>query len=64
MKKNKLTNEEINMIIKHVDGTMAIEGVSLTDENKQIAYNCLNGKSTFEEERKKILDRYKEIYGK
>ncbi len=62
-KKQKLTEIEVNERIKKVNGAMVQEGMPLTKEEKQVLRNCINGKSTHEKERQKILDYCKEIYG-
>lgn len=61
--KTKLTEEEIASRIREVNGTMAQEGMPLTKELKQKLYNCLSGKTTYEDERKKIIEKYRKIYG-
>jgi hypothetical protein len=59
----KRTEKEIQEKIKKVDGAMAQEGMPLTEEIKRKLYNCIIGKSTTEIERKKILEKYRKIYG-
>ncbi len=59
----KQTEKEIQEKIKKVNGAMAQEGMPLTDELKQKLYNCIIGKSSTEIERKKILEKYRGIYG-
>ena len=63
MKNNNLTENEINEKIRKVDGAMAQEGMPLTEEIKKKLYNCLTGKTTTDIERRKVLERYKKIYG-
>jgi len=63
MKKNVKVEEEIMEKIKKVDGAMAQEGMPLTKEIKQKLYNCITGKSTTDIERKKIIEKYRGIYG-
>lgn len=63
MKNNNLTEKEINEKIRKVNGAMAQEGMPLTEEIKKKLYNCLTGKTTTDIERKKVLERYKKIYG-
>ena len=63
MKNNNLTEKEINEKIRKVDGAMAQEGMPLTEDIKKKLYNCLKGKTTTDIERKKVLERYKKIYG-
>ena len=57
------TEKEIQDKIKKVDGAMAQEGMPLTKEIKQKLYSCITGKSTTEIERKKIIEKYRGIYG-
>ncbi len=57
------TEKEIQEKIKKIDGAMAQEGMPLTKEIKQKLYNCIIGKSTTEIERKKVLEKYRRIYG-
>ena len=42
---------------------MAQEGMPLTEEIKKKLYNCITGKSTYEQERKKVIEKYRRIYG-
>ena len=63
MKNKYLTEKEINEKIRKVDGAMAQEGMPLTEKIKKKLYNCLTGKTTTDIERKKVLERYKKIYG-
>ena len=57
------TEQEIQEKIKKVDGAMAQEGMPLTKEIKQKLYNCIIGKSTTEVERRKVIEKYRGIYG-
>ena len=63
MNNKVLTEKEIQEKIKKVDGAMAQEGMPLTKELKQKIYNCIIGKSTKEIERRKIIEKYRGIYG-
>ena len=63
MNNKKLTEKEIQEKKKKVDGAMAQEGMPLTKEIKQKLYNCITGKSTYDKEREKILEKYRRIYG-
>ena len=63
MKNNNLTEKEINEKIRKVNGAMAQEGMPLTEKKKKKLYNCLTGKTTTDIERRKVLERYKKIYG-
>lgn len=58
----KQTEKEIQEKIRKVDGAMAQEGMPLTKEIKQKLYNCITGKSTYDKEREKILEKYRRIY--
>lgn len=58
-----LSKKEIEEKINKVDGAMAQEGMPLTKELKQKLYNCIVGKSTTEIERKKVIEKYRGIYG-
>lgn len=63
MNNKKQTEQEIQEKIKKVDGAMAQEGMSLTKEIKQKLYNCIIGNSTTEIERRKVIEKYRGIYG-
>lgn len=63
MNNKKQTEQEIQEKIKKVDGAMAQEGMSLTKEIKQKLYNCIIGKSTTKVELRKIIEKYRGIYG-
>lgn len=58
-----LKHEQILKKIEKVNGAMSQEGMPLTDELKQKLYNCLIGKSSYDKERSKVLDKYRRIYG-
>ena len=59
----KLSEKEIQEKIRKVDGAMAQEGMPLTKEIKEKLYNCFTGKSTYDIEREKVLEKYRRIYG-
>lgn len=59
----KQTDKQIDEKIRKVNGAMAQEGMPLTNELKKKLYNCIIGKSTTEIERKKIVKKYRGIYG-
>lgn len=61
--KKQLTDKEIKSRIREINGTMTQEGMPLTKELKQKLYNCLSGKTTYEVERKKVIEKYRKIYG-
>ena len=50
--------KDIDTIIREVNGTMAIEGMPLTDEEKQMLRDCLTN-NTFEETIAAIVAKYK-----
>lgn len=54
---------EIEEKIRRVDGAMAQEGMPLTKEIKKKLYNCIIGKTTTAKERKKVIEKYRGIYG-
>ncbi len=49
---------ELECILANVDATMSMEGMPLTDEDRIRILNCLTGKSTFDNEIKKIIEKY------
>lgn len=49
---------ELECILANVCATMKMEGMPLTDEDKNRILNCLSGKSTFDIEIKKIVEKY------
>ena len=59
----KQTEKEIQEKIRKVDGAMSQEGMPLTKELKQKLYNCIIGESQAEIERKKVIEKYRGIYG-
>lgn len=58
-----MSNKEINVRIKKLNGAMAQEGMPLTKQLKNTIKNCLTGKTTTEKERNKIIEKYRKIYG-
>ncbi len=60
---DKQKEREIQEKIRKVDGAMAQEGMPLTKDIKQKLYNCIIGKSTYDSERQKIIEKYRRIYG-
>lgn len=44
-------------IIRKINGTMAMEGMPLTFEDKERLRKCIEGESTIEIEKKRILNR-------
>ena len=66
MKKDikKEENLSVEERIRRINGTMAIEGMSLTDKDVEVLINCILGKSTHEVERQKIIERCKQENGR
>lgn len=50
-----MMTEKTKKIIDDVDATMRLEGMPLTVDDKKMLCCCLEGESSFEEERAKIL---------
>lgn len=50
---------DIEQKIREVNGTMAIEGMPLTDRDKENMRAVLRGEISFDEMRKQILAEYK-----
>lgn len=48
-------------IIRKVNGTMAMEGMPLTHEDKERLRKCIEGESTIELEKQKIIKRIREL---
>ena len=63
MDKKVLSEKEIQEKIRKVDGAMAQEGMPLTDEIKKKLYDCITGKSSYDKEREKVIEKYRRIYG-
>jgi len=49
----------IEEIIKRVDATMALEDMPLTEEDKQRIRDINEGRTTSEEERQKLIEKYR-----
>ena len=49
---------DIDQIIKEVDGSMSIEGMSLNQEDKDRIKECLVEKTTFEDMKRKIIKKH------
>jgi len=58
MKGVKIMKESTKKIIDKVNGTMSIEGMPLTNEIIEKLRRCIEGESTTEKERNKILSKY------
>ena len=57
-KKKVISMKDIEQIIKEVDGTMAIEGMNLKDEDKERIRLCLSDEVSFEEMKKRIIRKH------
>jgi len=53
-----MKKSNIEKIVKHVEGTMALEDMHLTNEEKQRLKDIHSGKTTIEEEIKKLNKEY------
>ena len=62
-KKTNKTKKEIEERIRKINGAMALEGMPLTETEKDILRNCHLGLTTTEIERQKILAECRRIYG-
>jgi hypothetical protein len=49
---------DLECILANVDATMSMEGMPLTEEDRIRILNCLTGKSTFDNEVKKIIENF------
>ncbi len=56
--------EKIKKRIKKINGAMSQEGMPLSEEDINILIKCINGSSTYEEEKQKIIERCKKKNGK
>ncbi len=54
--RNKMS--DLECILANVDATMSMEGMPLTEEDRIRILNCLTGKSTFDNEVKKIIENF------
>ncbi len=55
-----MTEERKQQIIKNVNGTMALEGMPLTDEDTQRIADILDKKITSEEAIQQIIEKHKQ----
>ena len=55
-----MTEQKKEKIIANVNGTMALEGMPLTDEDKQRIKDILDGKITTEEAIQQIIAKHKQ----
>ena len=59
--KKVYTAEEQEHIIRHIDGTMALEGMALTDDDKAALRRIASGESTVDEEVQRVVSEYRKI---
>ncbi len=52
---------DVEQTIREVNGTMAIEGMPLTDEDKNRLRSILNGEMSYEAAIRGIIDKYSRI---
>lgn len=52
---------DVEKIIGEINGTMAIEGMPLTDEDRDMLRECITGKTTPDEMIKRLVKRYKAV---
>ncbi|MGN1108831.1 MAG: hypothetical protein ACI4WS_00515 [Oscillospiraceae bacterium] len=52
----------VDQIIKEVDGSMRIEGMELTEENKDNIRICLSDSSRYEEIKQSLIAKYSHQY--
>lgn len=50
--------DRIEKMIDEINGTMAIEGMPLTQEDREMLRKCITGDTTPEDEIKRIVSRY------
>ena len=50
--------KDIGQIIKEVNGTMTMEGMPLTEEDKERLRLCLSDKVSFEEMKKRMIKKH------
>lgn len=55
--------EKVQKIIKDVDATMRLEGMPLTFDDKDMLRRCLEGESSFDDERTKIFQEIRQMNG-
>ncbi len=57
-----LIGQDINKKTEKIVGTMIQAGMPLTKEEEEIIKKCMLKRSTYEVERKKIINQYSDIY--
>ena len=54
-----MTMSEAERIVANVNASMAMEGMPLTEAEKNRIKDCIEGKKSFDEEIQKLLEYYK-----
>lgn len=54
-----MRKKSMEEVINNVNSTMKLEGMPLTDEDKQRLKDCYEGKTTVSEEVEKIKEKYR-----
>ena len=54
-----MTMSDAERIVANVNASMAMEGVTLTEEEKNRIKDCIEGRKSFDEEIKKLVEYYK-----
>lgn len=49
---------DVEKIIDEVNGTMAIEGMPLTEEDREMLRECITGKTSYDDMVKKLVLKY------
>lgn len=50
--------KDVEKIIGEINGTMAIEGMPLTDQDKERLRECLSGKTSFDDMVKRLVKKH------
>lgn len=54
-----ITMSEAERIVANVNASMAMEGMPLTKDEKNLIKDCIEGRKSFDEEVKKLVEYYK-----
>lgn len=49
---------DVEKIIGEINGTMAIEGMPLTEEDREMLRECITGKTSYDDMVKKLVQKY------
>ncbi|WP_457943367.1 antitoxin VbhA family protein [Caproiciproducens sp. LBM24188] len=50
--------KDVEKIIDEINGTMAMEGMPLTDDDKERLRDCLTGKTSYDEMVKRLVKKH------